>query len=365
LTTHPKAIEQITPEWLTEVLRDADVLRQSAVVAVAVQAIGQGIGFLSNRARLTLTYDDSEEGAPDTVIVKLPATTKEGADFAESTHLYEREIRFYRDVAPYTAVHVPRLYASVMDPAEDIFILILEDLRAFTAGDQVAGVSRAQALACASAIAPLHATWWRGDQRQALPWVPTIERQLDDLAITATRFREAWPPFLAEYGELMSPAGRALGERVSERLEAVLAKFFAGTRTLVHFDYRADNLFFDELGHRSPVVVLDWQLVTWGPGAYDLARLVGGSLPADERGGHHEEIVERWHGGLLAGGVSGYGREEAWHDYRLSAIVAMLNPVLYNYLLKTGGPRGTELAAAMASRFFSDLVECDAEAVIP
>jgi aminoglycoside phosphotransferase (APT) family kinase protein len=229
----------------------------------------------------------------------------------------------------------------------------------------VAGVSRAQALACASAIAPLHATWWRGDQRQALPWVPTIERQLDDLAITATRFREAWPPFLAEYGELMSPAGRALGERVSERLEAVLAKFFAGTRTLVHFDYRADNLFFDELGHRSPVVVLDWQLVTWGPGAYDLARLVGGSLPADERGGHHEEIVERWHGGLLAGGVSGYGREEAWHDYRLSAIVAMLNPVLYNYLLKTGGPRGTELAAAMASRFFSDLVECDAEAVIP
>ena len=32
--------------------------------------------------------------------------------------------------------------------------------------------------------------------------------------------------------------------------------------------------------------------------------------------------------GLLAGGVAGYTREEAWHDYRLSAIMAMLNPVL-------------------------------------
>ena len=194
--------------------------------------------------------------------------------------------------------------------------------------------------------------------------MPTVERQLADLGITPPRFREAWPLFLAEYGNSLPAGGRALGQRVHDRLEAIVAKFLTGIRTLVHFDYRADNLFFEASTRKDPVVVLDWQLVMWGPGSYDLARLVGGSLPPDERGGHHEELVERWHQGLLLGGVIGYTRDDAWHDYRLSAIMTMLNPVLYSYMYKSGGARGTALAAAMVTRFFSDLLECGAEAVI-
>jgi hypothetical protein len=117
---HPKTIEEISAPWLTEVLRGADVLRQSAVLAVDVRAVGHGVGFLSNRARVTLTYDRAEEGAPATVVIKMPAIVKEGADFAESTHVYEREIRFYREVAPHTPIRVPRMYAAIMDPAKDV-----------------------------------------------------------------------------------------------------------------------------------------------------------------------------------------------------------------------------------------------------
>jgi aminoglycoside/choline kinase family phosphotransferase len=362
---HPRTIEEVSAPWVTEVLRHAGVLRQSAVRAVDVRAVGQGVGFLSNRARATLTYDRTEEGAPATVVIKMPAVAKEGAEFAESTHVYEREIRFYREVAPLTSIRVPRMYAAIMDPDDGIFILILEDLKALTAGDQVVGLSRAQALACASTIAPLHAVWWNGDQRHALPWVPSVERQLDELAITPAHFREVWPRFLGEYGDSLPRGGRALGERVAQRLDGIVAKFFTRTRTLVHFDYRADNLFFDDLTHPNPVVVLDWQLAMWGPGAYDVARMVGGSLPPAERGGHHEELVARWHQGLLAGGVTRYTREDAWHDYRLSAIMAMMNPVLYSYIYRSGGARGTVLAATMTTRLFDDLIECGAEAVIP
>lgn len=102
-----------------------------------------------------------------------------------------------------------------------------------------------------------------------------------------------------------------------------------------------------------------------GAGILDVARLVGGSIPPAERGGHHEEMVECWHRGLTAGGVTRYSFEEAWHDYRLSALVAMLNPVRVHYMFKTGGARGMALGAAMTERFFRDLVECGAEAVVP
>jgi hypothetical protein len=216
---HPKTIEDITAPWVTEVLRGAGVLRQSAVRAIDVRPVGQGVGFLSNRARVTLTSDPAEEEVPATVVIKMPATLKEGAEFAQSTHVYEREIRFYREVAPRTSIH---------------------------------------------------------------------------LGITPARFREAWPQFLDEYGDSLPAGGRALGECVNRRLEAIVAKFLTGSRTLVHFDYRADNLFFDELTRKNPVVVLDWQLVMWGPGTYDLARLVCARLPPAERGGHHEELVECW-----------------------------------------------------------------------
>ena len=362
---HPKTIDDISAPWMTDVLRGAGILGRARVRAVDVHAIGQGVGFLSGRARVTISYDQAEEGAPATVIVKLPTNIKAGADFAESTHAYEREIRFYREVAPRTPIRVPRIFATIMEPADNVFILVMEDLKGLTVGDQVIGMSRAEVLAAVQTIAPMHALWWNGDQRQALSWVPSVEQQLKMFSYTPEVIRTAWPLFLENFGDSLPPGGRALGERIIQHLEGILAAYVKGTRTLVHADYRADNLFFDDLTRKAPIVVVDWQLAMWGLGAYDVARLAGGSIPRAERGGHHEEIVACWHQGLMAGGVTGYSYEEAWHDYRLSAIVATLNPVLVHYLFTTGGARGTALGAAMTRRFFSDLMECGAEAVVP
>jgi hypothetical protein len=362
---HPKTIEEITAPWLTEVLRGAGMLRKGSVRAVKVQAIGQGVGFLSGRARVTLSYDQAEDGAPDTLVVKLPSCIKEGMDFAESTHAYEREIRFYREVAPRTPIRVPQMFATIVEPAQGAFILVMEDLQGLTAGDQVAGMSRAYVLAAARTIAPMHAAWWEGDRHTPLPWVPSVEQQLRMLSLTPEAIRKAWPMFLETFGASLPSEGRALGERIIQHLDGILAAFVQGKRTLVHFDYRADNLFMDDLAAKAPIVVVDWQLTMWGLGAYDIARLTGGSIAPAERGGHHEEIVNCWHQGLVAGGVTDYSLDQAWHDYRLSAIVATLNPVLVYYMFKTGGARGTALGEAMTHRFFCDLVECGAEAVVP
>src|SRR5262245_30847412 len=75
---HPKTIEEISAPWLSEVLRSGGILKRATVRAVTVQAIGQGVGFLSGRARVTISYDQPEAGAPGTVVVKLPASIKEG-----------------------------------------------------------------------------------------------------------------------------------------------------------------------------------------------------------------------------------------------------------------------------------------------
>lgn len=314
---------------------------------------------------MAITYDQTEEGAPKSVVVKLPSSCKEAMDIADSTHAYEREIRFYRDVAPCTPIRVPRMYATILEPADNAFIMVMEDLKGMTAGDQVRGMSRAEVLAAVDAIAPLHAYWWNGDARGGLPWMPAAEQQLKMLSLTPETVRKAWPIFLDTFGDSLPSGGRALGERIIRHLDGIMAAFVKGMRTLVHFDYRADNLFIDGRSGKPQIVVVDWQLAIWGPGAYDVARLAGGSILPAERGGQHEEIVERWHQGLMTGGVTGFTRDEAWHDYRLSAIMATLNPVFIYYMFKTGGSRGVALGEAMTNRFFCDLLECGAEAVVP
>jgi hypothetical protein len=56
---HSRTIEDICAAWMTDVLRDAGVLRRAAVSAVEVQAIGLGFGFLSGRARVNLRHDQA------------------------------------------------------------------------------------------------------------------------------------------------------------------------------------------------------------------------------------------------------------------------------------------------------------------
>ena len=126
---HPRTIDEISAAWVTDILRGADVVRRATVRAVDIRPIGQGVGFLSGRARVTLTLRPGRGGRPGHRGRQDAGQRQGGRDFAESTHAYEREIRFYREVAPHTPIRVPRMYATIMEPAEDVYILVMEDLR--------------------------------------------------------------------------------------------------------------------------------------------------------------------------------------------------------------------------------------------
>src|SRR5438132_9099208 len=95
----PRTIAKITPSWLTWALRTGGYLTRANIVAIAVQAIGQEVGFLDGLARLHLTYDD-EGGGPSSVVVKIPSREVTYRQIGDRYHAYEREIRFYGDVAP-------------------------------------------------------------------------------------------------------------------------------------------------------------------------------------------------------------------------------------------------------------------------
>ena len=111
----PTTIDELTSEWLTRSLRETGVLREARVTGVGHEILGAGEGFMGRVIRLHLKLDRPEEGAPETLIAKLPTNLKENRAIGELLGAYEREILFYGGVAPRLSVRSPRSYYSAME----------------------------------------------------------------------------------------------------------------------------------------------------------------------------------------------------------------------------------------------------------
>jgi hypothetical protein len=93
----PSGQESLTPDWLTCVLRQAGVVSASPVVEARIEPAGQG--QVADCFRCVLSYDEDDERAPGSVIVKLPALDPTSRESGVAQALYAREVRFYTELA--------------------------------------------------------------------------------------------------------------------------------------------------------------------------------------------------------------------------------------------------------------------------
>src|SRR5688572_22862301 len=121
MPTTPKNVAEISAEWLDEVLRESAALGNRRIAAVESTVIGEGIGYLSSVARVKLSYDgagqhDSAGGLPATVIVKIAPRNEIFRRMGEEMRAFEREIRFYREVASTIPLRLPKVYYTQCEP---------------------------------------------------------------------------------------------------------------------------------------------------------------------------------------------------------------------------------------------------------
>ncbi len=346
----PTCIADITPAWLTAALGTAP----ARVIDICPERIGVGVGIMADEWRVTLTYD---EPAPDrlaSVVVKLVSSAEENRALADERNLYESEVRFYRELAAQTRTRVPEcFYARKAADAPD-FVVVMEDLSKLAMADQLDGLTLAQAKLAVAALADLHASWWGKVSTPELDWIPSIVHPR--MKMMADLWPQLWPVFAQRFGADLPEGGEALGEEVRDRYWPLLQELAEEPWTLLHIDYRCENLMFQSDG--SGLVVLDWQSIGRGPGTYDLAYLLGGSLAADVRAAHEEDLVELYHRELVNGGVLDYPLDRLWSAYRLAHRVAgTATVVLIGVGTDLGNERGVKLVRTMARRHFSAAVD--------
>jgi hypothetical protein len=359
----PSGPEELTPDWLTKTLRRESVLQRATVTSLNVADLGLGRGLTGRLARVGLQYDLAEPGAPASLIVKFPASPGPTLDLASRFRLYEREARFYQELAHRVELPTPRLYYGATPPVADGFVLLLEDISSGREGDLKAGCGLDQAKLILDSLAGMHAAWWNSPELDELSWLPAPNDAVT-LELAAAVSAKAWKVFHRKLRDHLPPSLVSLGDRLkSDR--SVLDRLATAPRTLVHADMRINNLMFANSASTKLCAVIDWQTAVRGRGPMDVASLFTSSLQPEERRVAEAELLPEYHRALEQNGVRGYSFEECWLDYRLAVINQFSQVIVLSSMLDIGSQMDDDVTAATGARLFSALLDLDLIELVP
>lgn len=338
----PPFPEGLTPHWLTTRLRDQGLLSPTIeLTSVKQSQVGDGAGMMSELARLTLTYSAPCE-LPATLIAKFPSRNPTNREVAMSYHLYEREVRYFAELDTRTTAFSPRTYLCAIDG--DNFVILMEDMGAYRVGDQAAGADLADTKAMLEELVKLHAAFWNATG--GIDWIPGIadSYHADNMV---TLIDIGWPNMAQSFGEVLSRDIALRGEAFSSAVPELQARMHAAPRTLLHGDFRMENVFFGTQPQHRPIAIIDWQGPLQGNPMVDVALLLAQSTRMAIRREHERELVRQYADGLAKLGVD-YDAEAAWADYQQA--------ILYNWVY-VGVVAGTlDVSNAKAFRWMSRMV---------
>jgi hypothetical protein len=345
MASFPIQPEQLSAAWFTEVLRASGGLAATnSVESFEVSYIGDGVGLLGMVIRVKLTYGRAEGAGPASVVIKFAHPVAENRAIAANLNMYEREVTFFNDIAPHIDVPKPVCYFAAMDYDTGSNIVVLEDLAAYRAGDQVKGITVAEAKMVIDAIAPLHAPYWgktdtpllartmRIDSSYIEPFMPGVEG--------------TWAAAVANFPDCVPAEVAAALPRYVAHLRDHMRLMGARTQTLIHGDVRMDNAMFgDAKPGLHPVVMLDWQAIMISNPLQDVAWMLSACIDTELRRAHEDELIRYYHQAVTSRGVSGYSIEQCFEDYDVALLFMFSYPLIIAGAFDPANERGRALAS--------------------
>lgn len=117
--------------------------------------------------------------------------------------------------------------------------------------------------------------------------------------------------------------------------------------TLLHGDYRLDNLLIGGPDDDYELAVVDWQGCRTGRAMCDVAYFISGSLEPEIRRLHQDHLLKLYLTTLGECGVTGYTFEQCRSDFRLALLERVSFYVVLSATVDLSSDRAVGLANAM------------------
>ena len=312
-----------------------------------------GTGQMAESYRVSFATG-SHGQLPPSVVVKVPSQSESSRAASRITRCYELETGFYTHVRSLVGVSAPNCLHVWFDAPSDDFVLVLEDIVSGKQGDQLSGASVEQARAAVDELVLLHAPLWNSPQLNTLSWMP--RHTMESSQGTRDLLRSVFAGFTSRFESRVGAEVLELGAQLVANIDGY-DRAFPNNETIVHRDFRLDNLLFTETSHGTQVKVVDWQTASISSGATDLAYFIGASFAPEQRRLVENELVHRYHDGLTQSGIS-MSWTEAWDQYRLFATSGYIMAIVASMLVKQT-ERGDAMFAAMANRHGQQMIDLE------
>jgi aminoglycoside phosphotransferase (APT) family kinase protein len=341
--------DKISADWLQEVLHGSGVLKGAGIRSLQWEIIGTG--KMGDNARFTIAYD-RPCAAPATIIAKLSAADETARTMAAYTGAYRKEVMFYRELAGLSEIDTPAVYCARIDASGTDFIILMEDLAPAQPGDQLLGESVDRARRALAEAAKLHSAFQ--DQSAVLAADYITHNDAQGAAFGQDLMQQNWPGFVDRFGHGLDARSIRFGEQYLDHHAAWVCRY-AGPRTLIHGDFRSENVLFNANGRTTTV---DWQTLSESCGLADVAYFIGGSLDIETRRQCERDLLQHYRQSLAACGVE-LDAQACWQQYREFSMHGIMITVL-GAMFTQADARGDRMFLAMAQRHLQQCVDLDA-----
>lgn len=355
---------EITAGWMTQALLAGGVAATPEVSAVEVRKLSDVTNALGNLYRCHLTLSDGQPGSPASVIVKLPSSNPMAFRFSRWLSLHRREYVFYRDIAPYGYVRVPTLFYGDFDADTNRFVLVIEDLGHMRGIPQSVGVDAVRSSQAIRHLAGLQGRFWDSADEPGLSacgdFLTTRESR-----IMQTVYLLTLPAALDRFADLFTAKTRRLALQFGFRIAAHFAALSTGPKTVVHGDFRADNMLFGDTGQDDGLALIDWQGFGIGCGMYDVAFFLGTSVTSDIRRRIERDALGEYHDIVCRAGVENYTLEDCWRSYRQNMLGTLMPMVIGCGALDMSDPDLVKQTRELLSRVLTAIDDLDSWEFMP
>jgi len=348
--------ETIDARWLTERLREGGH-PSASVLGFTSKTIGTG--QVGKCVRFDLDLAGGDEDTPRTLVGKFPSDNDLSRDSAVAMGIYEREVFFYRDLAPRLSIRVPRCYYADIRGQGPEFLILMEDMNPARQGDQLAGCSPEVARVAVLQLVGLQAPTWC-DARLARRLAEPEGGFFSDMH---GLYNQMLPGFLDRFAGSLTADEVAIISQVGASPAAPLFQPMGTPFCLEHRDYRLDNLLIDETADPPRVIVVDWQGLRMGRPLNDVALCLAGGLDPGVRRRVEEDILRAYHAALLNAGVTDFDWARCWLEYRRASFAGFGLTVVAAMTVEQT-PRGDAMFTAMAQRYARHALDMNAEAFL-